>query len=138
MLEIPDDYVSIKSGVGESSPGSILVVPLKVNENIYGVLEIASFKEFSKEQIDFIEKVGETIAGTMYNVKNAAQTKKLLEDSQENEIDEFEDHIPTSPNSKDQTNQNQKSEDIEDDIPEELKEVFREDAQENSSTEVSN
>jgi len=83
LLEIPEDYISIKSGVGESSPGSILVVPLKVNENIFGVLEIASLKEFSKEQIDFIEKVGETIAGTIYNVKNAEQTKKLLEDSQE-------------------------------------------------------
>lgn len=83
LLEIPEDYTHIKSGVGTSSPKSILVVPLKVNEEIFGVLEIASFKEFSQEQIDFIEKVGETIAGTIHNVINAEQTKKLLEDSQQ-------------------------------------------------------
>lgn len=82
LLEIPEDYTHIKSGVGTSSPKSILVVPLKVNDEIFGVLEIASFKEFSEEQVDFIEKVGEIIAGTIHNVISAEQTKKLLEDSQ--------------------------------------------------------
>ena len=83
LLEIPEDYTHIKSGVGTSSPKSILVVPLQVNEEIYGILEIASLREFSQEQIDFIEKIGETIAGTIHNVINAEQTKKLLEDSQQ-------------------------------------------------------
>gem|GEM_PF-3492610 len=83
LLEIPNNYTNIKSGVGSSVPKSILVTPLKVNEDIYGVLEVASFKEFSKEQIEFIEEIGETIAGTIHNVKNAEQTKKLLEDSQQ-------------------------------------------------------
>jgi len=54
-----------------------------VNEEVFGVLEIASFKEFSEEQVDFIEKVGETIAGTIHNVISAEQTRKLLEDSQQ-------------------------------------------------------
>jgi GAF domain-containing protein/HAMP domain-containing protein len=83
LLEIPDNYTNIKSGVGSSVPRSILVIPLKVNEDIYGVLELASFKEFSKEQIQFIEKIAETIASTIHNVKNAEQTKQLLEDSQQ-------------------------------------------------------
>jgi PAS domain S-box-containing protein len=83
LLEVPEDYTHIKSGVGTSSPKSILVVPLKVNKDVFGVLEIASFKEFTDHQIEFIERVGETIAGTIHNVKNTEQTKKLLEDSQQ-------------------------------------------------------
>jgi PAS domain S-box-containing protein len=83
LLEIPHDYTHIKSGIGTTIPKSILVVPLKVNEEVYGILEIAALAEFDEEQIEFIEKVGETIAGTIYNVKNAERTKKLLEDSQE-------------------------------------------------------
>ena len=61
----------------------------------------------------------------------------LLEDSQENEIDETENQIQSNSASMDQTEQNQKTKNIEDDIPEELKEVFREDSQENSSREDS-
>ena len=56
----------------------------------------------------------------------------LLEDSQENELDSIDSEFQTDSSSIEQTEQNQKTENIEDDIPDELKEVFREDSKENS------
>jgi len=81
MVEVPDDYVEISSGIGRSRPRSILIVPLKVNSIVYGVMEMASFKNFEKHQITFVEKVAETVASTISSVRINLQTARLLQES---------------------------------------------------------
>lgn len=78
ITDIPENYVDISSGLGNAKPKSILVVPLKINEVVHGVIELASFRDFKKYQIEFVERVSENIASTIYSVKSSESTKKLL------------------------------------------------------------
>ena len=81
MSDIPKDYVRITSGLGSDTPRTLLITPLRVNENVYGVLEIATFKEFEPHVREFIEKVAESIASTIASVNVNMRTNKLLEQS---------------------------------------------------------
>lgn len=82
MTEVPASYVKITSGVGESLPRNIILVPLKMNDEVYGVVEMASFYKIKKYQIEFLEKLAESIASTIANAKVAERTKKLLNEAQ--------------------------------------------------------
>ncbi len=82
LKEIPDGYIQITSGLGDASPNSVVIVPLKYNEKIEAVLELASFQVFEKYQIEFIEKAGEFVASALLNTKASQQMKHLLSQSQ--------------------------------------------------------
>lgn len=45
---VPEGYISILSGLGNASPRNLIIVPLMEADSVVGVVEIASFKAFSK------------------------------------------------------------------------------------------
>jgi PAS domain-containing protein/HAMP domain-containing protein len=83
LTEIPQDYIQITSGLGGANPSSLLFVPLKIENDILGVIEIASFNKFKKHEVEFAEKAAESIASALKSVRINTTTTYLLEQSQQ-------------------------------------------------------
>jgi hypothetical protein len=83
MTEIPKQYIQITSGLGDAPPRSLLVSPLLVNEEVFGVIELASFQIFEPHVQEFVGKIGESIASTISTVRVSEKTKTLLEELQQ-------------------------------------------------------
>jgi len=83
LKEIPDDYMFISSGLGETLPRSLLLVPMIFNEEVTGVIELASINDFEEYKLEFIEKIAESIAITINTVRLNLRTKQLLQESNE-------------------------------------------------------
>ncbi|MDH5381956.1 MAG: GAF domain-containing protein, partial [Cyclobacteriaceae bacterium] len=82
LTEIPEDYISITSGLGQAVPKVLLIVPLKVELEVNGIIEMAGFRPFKDYEIDFIEKLAESISLTIKNSQTNEATRKLLRQSQ--------------------------------------------------------
>ena len=78
LTDIPDDYIEIESGIGSANP---LIVPLKIENDILGVIELASFNEMKPFEIELVEKIAESIAATLQTTRINTRTAELLEQS---------------------------------------------------------
>ena len=78
---LPTDYLIIQSGLGESNPSCLLIIPLKYEDIIIGVLEIGSFKSIPDYQREFLELFSERLTATINTTLLGEQTKVLLEES---------------------------------------------------------
>ncbi len=73
IKDIPKGYLNILSGLGESQPSVLLAVPIQqentektIEKNlIKGVIELASFKEFTELEKQYIDKVANLIAKSL-------------------------------------------------------------------------
>ena len=82
LTDVPDGYVEIRSGLGHANPTCVLIVPLKVNEATYGIIELASFRVFVPHEVEFVERIGTSIGSTVSSVRVNQRTTHLLEESQ--------------------------------------------------------
>ncbi|MER5476929.1 HAMP domain-containing protein [Streptomyces sp. NPDC002734] len=80
--QVPGDYVSISSGLGEATPGSLVVLPIVVEDQVLGVIELASFTSFTIVHQNFLEQLMETLGVNVNTIVANARTDELLDESQ--------------------------------------------------------
>ncbi|PID90527.1 MAG: hypothetical protein CSA97_02360 [Bacteroidetes bacterium] len=84
--QIPPGYCDISSGIGNVPPRELLVVPLKTDDDLFGVVEIATLEHFSEAMVEFAQTVGLSIAQTMQLALNAEQTNALIVSEREQRV----------------------------------------------------
>lgn len=82
LKKTPTDYIKITSGLGEATPREVYISPLLVNDTVFGVIELASFHEFTTAHRDLITKLSENLASTIKAGQENERTRMLLEKSQ--------------------------------------------------------
>jgi HAMP domain-containing protein/CheY-like chemotaxis protein len=82
VTDVPTDYVRINSSLGESKPFNIVVVPISFEGEIKGVLELASFQNFTPIQLAFLEQLVESLGIVVATIKATMRTDDLLRQSQ--------------------------------------------------------
>jgi PAS domain S-box-containing protein len=83
LTTVPKEFAAITSGLGDATPSAVILLPLKVNESIVGVIELASLKPYEAHERALLQKFAESIASTISTVRINERTKQLLEQSQQ-------------------------------------------------------
>src|SRR5678815_2092291 len=76
------DYIQITSGLGESPPLNILVLPVVFEGQVKAVIELASFDRFSATHQGFLDQLMESIGIVLNTIEANMRTENLLEQSQ--------------------------------------------------------
>jgi HAMP domain-containing protein/signal transduction histidine kinase/DNA-binding response OmpR family regulator len=79
---VPSEYIGISSGLGKASPGGLLVLPIVVEDQVLGVIELASFTPFTEIHRDFLARLMEALGANVNTILANARTDELLEESQ--------------------------------------------------------
>jgi signal transduction histidine kinase/CheY-like chemotaxis protein/HAMP domain-containing protein len=82
LTEVPSDYVKISSGLGESAPLNIIVLPVLFEGAVRAVVELASFSPFSVTHQAFLDQLPESIGLVLNTIEADTLTENLLKQSQ--------------------------------------------------------
>jgi len=81
--DIPEDYIKIHSGLGNSNPQNLLIVPCRFNDETIAVMEIASLSAYSALMLEFIDKSIAGIGIVINNTLNFKKVQRLLNETSE-------------------------------------------------------
>jgi CheY-like chemotaxis protein/signal transduction histidine kinase/HAMP domain-containing protein len=78
LSDVPDNYLSISTSLGESAPGYVVITPILYNQILYGILELGFIAEPRQQDLDFLIKAGESIAQSIGSAQARENINKML------------------------------------------------------------
>ncbi|MDJ0763152.1 MAG: response regulator [Myxococcota bacterium] len=82
LTEVPEDYISIESGLGEARPKNIYLKPIVHNDRVKAVIELGTLKGFADAETQFFNMVGENIAVAIDSGQSRTKLAQSLDESQ--------------------------------------------------------
>ena len=83
ITDVPEDYIRITSGLGETVPRCVCVTPLLNEDEVKGVIEVATLGQLSEGQIEYLTLAAPDLAVTLEMVQGRGRLAKALEASQQ-------------------------------------------------------
>ncbi len=75
LTSIPEGYLKIQSGLGKSSPTNLLIIPLLLNKETIGIIELASFQVFDEETVWTFKNLAKIIGNAIVTKVKAGDNK---------------------------------------------------------------
>ncbi|MFI6376508.1 HAMP domain-containing protein [Streptomyces sp. NPDC050546] len=82
ITDVPPDYITINSGLGTARPASIVILPILFEDQVLGVIELASLSRFNDVHLAFIDQFVNTIGVSTNTIIANSRTESLLSESQ--------------------------------------------------------
>jgi HAMP domain-containing protein/signal transduction histidine kinase/CheY-like chemotaxis protein len=82
LSDLPPGYIKVGSGLGDAPASGLLVMPVLFEDQVLGVIELASIRPFSDVNRDFLARLTETIGVVLNTIRANMRTEELLEQSQ--------------------------------------------------------
>lgn len=79
LRDLPEDYILVQSGLGNSKPNSIIVLPCQNEDELICIIELANFEGFNEHQVKLLEALSEVIGRLLHSVKVRLQMEELLD-----------------------------------------------------------
>ena len=78
LTHLPPDYVHIRSGLGQSPPTVLAVVPLVSQDQVLAVVEVATFADLLEQQLALLHDVAAMAAMKLEVLQRNLRTNELL------------------------------------------------------------
>jgi HAMP domain-containing protein/signal transduction histidine kinase/CheY-like chemotaxis protein len=82
LTSAPADYVRITSGLGSGLPVNLIVMPVIFEDQVRGIIELASFDRFSAAHHAFLDQLMESVGIVINTIEANTRTEDLLKQSQ--------------------------------------------------------
>jgi HAMP domain-containing protein/signal transduction histidine kinase len=82
LVDVPADYMKVSSGLGESRPTNIVVLPILFEGKVKAVMELSSLERFNATHQAFLDQLAESIGIVLHTIEANTRTENLLEQSQ--------------------------------------------------------
>jgi len=82
LTTVPPGYLSVRSGLGEAPPSTIVVLPVLFEGRVKAVIELASMQPFSPTHLDFLDQLTDGVGVVLNTIEANMRTEELLKQSQ--------------------------------------------------------
>src|SRR5438046_1388012 len=82
LTNVPTDYVKVSSGLGESRPMNIVVLPILFEGEVKAVMELSSLDRFNPTHQAFLDQLAESLGIVLHTIQANTRTENLLKQSQ--------------------------------------------------------
>ena len=82
IADVPDDYMRIRSSLGEATPRNLIVLPVLFEGETKAVIELAALTQFTSTHLTFLSQLTESIGIVLNTIEATMRTEGLLQQSQ--------------------------------------------------------
>ncbi|ANF98259.1 response regulator [Paenibacillus bovis] len=80
--QVPEGYIPVNSGLGSGKPQSVLIYPIMFNDELLGVIELASLRNFASLQRQLLHLLTQDLGIIINNINRRLHVEELLRESQ--------------------------------------------------------